>query len=192
MVRIQHLDDWRQPVVPMPTWPGRRSWRRLILRARPARLCAIWRRWWRGRRPSLGVRPARLRTPGALSRRRRWWSQQFRDRQFIRPARLQRPQRLGRIRDLIRLDDPVMVCIQRMDHRWQRGRGWWPVPVLSGASAWPVVRPAAGSLSKCRASRSTERQRQHSRSFNVIALFHNVAFRRTIALLLSMILAPQC
>jgi hypothetical protein len=49
----------------------------------------------------------------------RGWPQQLRDCQIILAVLLERFERFRRVVDLIRLDDAVMVGVERLDHRRQ-------------------------------------------------------------------------
>jgi hypothetical protein len=69
------------------------------------------------------LRPAAVWLAGSVpvppARRR---PQQVRNAQRGAPGLEQRGQRLRRIRDLTRIDDSIVVCVQRLDHRRKRRR----------------------------------------------------------------------
>jgi hypothetical protein len=81
--------------------------------------------------------------------------QQVRDRQVIAPALEERLERLDRILDLIRLDDAIMVGVERLDDRRRRPpiAPGSTLPSLAALSTSLVLSPGAVSrpLAKCRA-----------------------------------------
>ncbi len=146
MVCVQRLDHRRQwAMTTGPPWPPRS----ILPRRRPGRVVlAIIALRSAGcpRRPRIRQlhprsapagstpRAAPLRAPAARR------SQEVLRGQGARAALEQRLQRLGRVGDLIGLDDPVMVGIERLEDRRQR---WPAVSSRSAGSALPTL--AAGA-----------------------------------------------
>jgi hypothetical protein len=125
---------------------------------------------------------APLRAPAARR------SQEVLRSQGVRAALEQRFQRLPRVRDLIGLEYPVMVGVERLEYRRERrraisARSAGPALSASAASATlpagapRAAGPIAGILPQCRASAAqsgAQHQGEDSGSFQSISLYFHV------------------
>jgi hypothetical protein len=115
---------------------------------------------------------------------------------LIRTALFQRPQRLRCIVDLARIDNAVVVRVERPDDRRERRTGG-PISSLAAlpvSLVWPGRAVIIGSLAERRAGAQRRANGEHCDSlpFGTIELLFHDDVWRTIRPLLPKNLAPLC